>query len=231
MDKKTLWMSAIPIVTVVVAKGALSANINYVSEVNPAAISATLDSSCAEVTEKFIKHLQKLTAKISYLKDLRVMQNPDWKVTSATEGYKDEAKTVSLSLSTNFEREFPTTFLTIDMSRRTCAKRRDGQNLSTSCYDSTNMSVNGTNAVVYEKVIEARRGGKWLNSFSLSFGFSNQGANACIFNPTLSITNSGYLWAKRHLIKDVDTTLIEKKILSQFVSWAKTTAQELEVIE
>lgn len=209
---------------------ALAANINYVSEANPAAVSATLDRPCTEVVDKFVGNLQKLTTKVAYLKDLRMMQNPDWKTISTSEGYKDESKVISLSMNTNFEREFPSTFLSIEAYRRTCAKKRDGQPISMDCLDSTSLSVNGSKAVVYEKAIEARRRGKWLDSFTISFNFLNQGPTSCIINPTLSINNSGYLWAKKHLIKDIDPTLIEKKILSRFIIWAKELANDLEVI-
>ncbi len=194
---------------------------------NPASVTALLAVPCSQAVEFFEKNAGKILGDIPFVADARVMGKPDWKEieSSRTDYSKSYAKSMNIGVTPTLTKEFPTVFIPATMSRQDCQPAKDG---GISCTTNYSITFDGSQAAVYEKVIEASKSQGWMKSFKGSMYFEAYGSAGCKFSNNFSISDNTYLWVKRKLIKDVDPTLIEGRILDRFVEWAKLILPTME---
>jgi len=219
---------ALPLMVLVAALPTFAFEVQTTSNKNPASLTARLDVSCASATATFEKELGKLLTKIPYIRDARNMHGTKWEPIESYGKWKSDKKQIYLSVNPVLAKEFPTTFIPAEAIRRICDRSSDGQLIESSCTDYTNYALTGSQGLTYQKVIETTRSQNWLNSFSMYARFEEATPTTCNLRTELYISGNDYLWAKKHLIGDINTTLIEARILSRFVDWSKVILPELE---
>jgi hypothetical protein len=202
-----------------------AATITYTSTTNPASVTATLNAPCDKVYENLEKLAGKIFGDIPFVSDARVMGDSDWKESSTTTTSTTSKKSLNLSITSTLTKEFPTTFLPVQVERTICNPKRDP---SASCTDYYTLTFNGTQAVIYKTVVEGTSTDDWANSFSGAMTLTADGSDSCKFVNSLSIVDNSYLWAKRHMIKDLNPNLVEGRILTEFTNWSKNILPTME---
>ncbi len=202
-----------------------AASITYTYTQNPAYVNATLDVSCDKALENFEKQMAKVVGSIPYIAGSRLMSASDWKEETKTETVVVTTKTLNIAASPTLTKEFPTTFVPASVSKTVCPPKKDG---TAACVNTIVVMFYGSQAVTYQKVTEATKSQNFLKSFRGTMTFTDSGVSACTFNNQLNIDDNTYLWVKKHLIADLNPTLIEGRILNRFVDWAKNILPTME---
>jgi hypothetical protein len=197
-----------------------AATIMYTStpKSNPAYVTASLAVSCEKAVEFFEKNAGKILGDIPFIADARVMGKADWKETDKGDYYTNYTKSMNLGVTPALTKEFPTVFMPATMKKQFCLPPKEN---GLSCQTNYSITFSGAEATVYEKVIEASKSQDWMKSFNGSMTFQSTGSSSCTFTNNFNISDNTYLWVKRKLIKDINPILIEERILTRFVEWAK----------
>lgn len=187
-------------------------------ETNPASVSATLVKNCLKAYDKFEAELPSFLSKINFVERASLVSASDWKATSQAADHVMEERNLFYSVTSTVQREFPMTMFPITVSRKRCLGIQiPGQE---ACADSVTVSMTGKKAVVYQKALElTRRNHSVWGSFTFAMSFAKASADTCTFSTSLTGLDTSYLWAKRHLIDNVDHTTVEARLFKGFVSW------------
>lgn len=194
---------------------------------NPAYVTASLAVSCDKAVEFFEKNAGKILGDIPFVSDARVMGKAEWKPVEGSKNDYSESfsKSMNIGVTPTLTKEFPTVFIPATMKKQFCDPPKEN---GLSCQTNYSITFNGSEAMLYEKVIEASKSQDWMKSFNGSMTFQSTGSSSCMFTNTFTISDNTYLWVKRKLIKDVNPILIEERILSRFVEWAKLVLPTVE---
>jgi len=211
------------LLTVTIAANA--ANITLETTNNPAYVAATLDVTCDKAFENFERSLTKLIADIPFVSEARFMGKSEWKQESSDGNMTVSTKAIHLSVNPTLSKEFPTTFVPGTVRKTVCGT--PPPNTTSTCTSTYIVAFTGADAVTYQKITESSRTQNWTSSFNGTLTFSDAEAN-CNLTTQLYIADNTYLWAKKHLIKDMNPTLVESGIVNRFIAWAKAILPAVE---
>jgi hypothetical protein len=197
------------------------------TETNPASVTATLARTCLKSYEKFESNLTTSLAKIAFIDQVDLTNATPWKEVTKTSDSFTEERSLYFSISTTMPSEFPMTLFPVTVTKKTCTA---GQASSSTCAENITVSMEGAKAATYQKTVDLKAKSK---SVWASFSFSmtlDKGATAdtCTFATTLTGVDSNYLWAKRHMMNDVQPAVVEARLFKSFANWAEALALELE---
>lgn len=219
-------LSITSIFLVLGSSGLNAGQVTAVSETDPAKVTSSLDVGCFKAFDNLEKNVSKIFGSIPFVSDARVISSSPWNESSKGDASTAYTKTLNISATPTYSKEFPTIFMPITVYKTACNPPKP--NTTSTCKNTISMTISGTNAVIYQKVTEVTKSQDWAHSFSSAINLEEENSQKCNMEHTFSISGTDYLFAKKHLMQNLNQTVIEGRILSRFVGWAKTILPQME---
>jgi hypothetical protein len=219
-------IAALLVLPTILPSKSLAAKITFTDTSNPSTVTASLANSCDNVYAAFEKQVAKMFSSVPYVSSVSLMGATEWKEDYKDGNYTNSSKTVNVAATPTLRKEFPDVYLPLRVSRTVCNPKRE--TTAAPCSNQYAVTMYGSDAVVYQKVTEVTKNQSWIQSFQYNLTLVEDGTTKCTAEQKFSINNNSYLWAKRHLVKDINPTLIESRLLTRFADWAKTAVTPME---
>lgn len=196
----------------------------YTSETNPASVTATLTVPCADAYKIFEDKVQTYFDRVPFVGKVTMVSASPWAETSKSNNSQSLAKKLHYSVASTVLKEFPLTIFPMKVNRVNC----NANTPTTECTSTWTINIDGSATVNYQKTVLMQKSQNVWKSFNLDIYLTQAEAGTCSFTSSFYIKDSGYLWAKKHLLGSTPPELVEKSILKNFVVWGKNILPKLE---
>lgn len=192
---------------------------------NPSSVSATLAVSCESAVSTFEKKFDQFFVGVPYVRQVSKVSGTAFRDGEKSTTHHIQNKEIYYSLDTTMAKEFPMSLATVTLEKKICLKKDDPKS---ECKDKWNLTLDGAKTVTYQKAVALGKSQNIWKSFSMSFTFTPTGSNSCSYSSTLTVNDSQYVWAKKHLLGQMEPVQLEKYIHKSVTDWSSRLAAKLE---